>query len=352
MSFSSTITSWYLRHKRDLPWRNTSNPYFIWLSEVILQQTRVNQGLSYYYRFTESYPTVHHLANAPEDEVMKLWQGLGYYSRARNMHASAKEIVSRGGQFPGSYAELIRLKGIGAYTASAIASFAYNEPVAVLDGNVYRVLSRFLGIGEPIDSTSGKKLFARTAEELLDRTQPALHNQAIMEFGALQCKPVSPDCSVCPLRGACVAAGSGTVDQLPVKARKAPVRPRYFNYLVIQDDGSVLLNKRSGKDIWANLYDFPLIESPGFLSREELVSSSEFQKLFNTGEYEVRRVSGDYVHQLSHQRLHARFWEISPKPGYAPLQSGFLKVEEERISQYAVPRLIEKYLDESGKCPR
>ena len=259
-NFSRKLIDWYRENGRDLPWRRTKNPYLIWISEIILQQTRVVQGYDYYQRFVARFPDVFALAAADEDEVMKYWQGLGYYSRARNLHAAARRMAEAGG-FPVTYTGVRALKGVGEYTAAAICSFAYGMPYAVVDGNVYRVLSRWLGIDTPIDSAEGKKLFVRVADELLDRERPGLYNQAIMDFGALQCTPVAPDCLFCPLNDSCVARLKGIAGSLPVKQHKNKVTNRYFNYIYVRMGAYTFIHKRSGNDIWKNLYEPPLIET-------------------------------------------------------------------------------------------
>ena len=260
--FAAILIRWYSENKRRLPWRETEDPYRIWISEIILQQTRVAQGLEYFNRFMERFPDVASLAQAGEDEVMKYWQGLGYYSRARNLHAAAREIMERyEGVFPSEYEKVRALKGIGEYTAAAVCSFAWRQPYAVVDGNVYRVLGRVFGIDTPIDSGPGKKEFAELATALLDRQRPDIYNQAIMDFGAIQCTPKAPDCLYCPLREHCVAFATGKVAQLPVKEGKTRVKPRYFNYLHIGCQGKTLLKRRNAKDIWQNLYEYPLIET-------------------------------------------------------------------------------------------
>lgn len=263
MEFSNLLIQWYLQNKRDLPWRNTVNPYHIWLSEIMLQQTRVAQGLPYFLSFTSSFPTVLDLANADEEQVLKLWQGLGYYSRARNLHNTAKLVAfERGGVFPDNYKELLQLKGVGEYTAAAIASFSYNEVVPVVDGNVFRVLSRYFDIETDIASSGAKKEFTELASELIPHDNPALFNQAIMEFGALQCVPKNPDCGTCVLNSGCLALQKNKVNELPVKLKKTKVRNRYFNYLVFSDDNqNHIVRKRTEKGIWHNLYEFPLIET-------------------------------------------------------------------------------------------
>ena len=272
MSFAPKILNWYYEHQRNLPWRETRDPYKVWLSEIILQQTRVAQGMPYYLRFVEAFPTVHDLANAPEEQVLKLWQGLVYYSRARNLHATAKTVVEDfDGKFPDTYKGLKSLKGVGDYTASAIASFCFDAPEPVVDGNVYRVLSRYFGIDIPINSTEGIKYFKELAREVMDSENIRDYNQGIMEFGAIQCAPKNPYCLLCPLQESCVALQENKVDQLPVKLNKTKIRNRYFNYLVLlDDDGNTILEQRRGKGIWQNLYQFPLIESERMLQAKEL----------------------------------------------------------------------------------
>lgn len=263
MIFSKILTHWYSNNKRDFPWRQTKDPFRIWLSEIILQQTQVKQGLPYYEAFVSTYSTVFELANANESDVLKLWQGLGYYSRARNLHATAKYIANEcDGIFPNNYKDLLKLKGIGDYTASAISSICFNEVSAVVDGNVYRVLSRYFGIETPINSAKGIKEFKQLAQELIDKNKPAEFNQAIMEFGAIQCKPSNPDCSVCPFNSSCVALQKNMIGLLPIKLKANKVKKRYFNFLVfVSTNRKTILEKREGKGIWQNLYQFPLIES-------------------------------------------------------------------------------------------
>ncbi len=344
MDFTGTLLRWYGMNKRSLPWRSTKDPYKIWLSEVILQQTRVEQGLPYYMKFTEAFPTVRHLANANEEKVMKLWQGLGYYSRARNLHHTAKVIVKDlNGKFPSAYEQIIRLKGIGQYTAGAIASFAFGEARTVVDGNVFRFFSRYFGIKTPIDSSKGKKQFFALAEKLLDKKDPGTFNQAIMEFGARQCMPKNPGCSRCPLHASCFAYERNCVSSLPVKKSKTRVRNRWFNYLVVNDGKNVLLNKRNGNDIWKGLYDFPLIESSKKLSPEKIFSSQAFKQIVK-GKFTVQKVSNSYKHQLSHQTIHAQFVRISSR--FKVQDSKFKVVRTSSIKKFALPRLIERYLQE------
>lgn len=340
-SFTKVIEDWYSANKRDLPWRNTRNPYYIWISEIILQQTRVVQGYDYFLRFIEQFPDVESLANADEDDVMRCWQGLGYYSRARNLHQAAQ---SMNGVFPVTYEGVRALKGVGDYTAAAICSFAYDMSYAVVDGNVYRVLSRFLGIDTPIDSSYGKKLFASLADEYLDKKNPALYNQAIMDFGAIQCTPSSPNCMFCPLCGECAAALNGTVEQLPVKQHRTKVTNRYFTYLLVYIGDEVLIHKRTGKDIWCNLYEFPLIESDHPLTTEELVENKEFLSMIPQGVIPNVSVWKKSVkHVLSHRVIYADFYKICLPEG-SSFRSEFSKVLTDDLSHYAFPQLIQALL--------
>lgn len=306
--FNAILRSWYAVHHRPLLWRNTTDPYKIWLSEIILQQTRVTQGTPYYVKFLENYPTVFDLAAADERDVLRLWQGLGYYSRARNMHFTARQIVSEfEGKFPDSAHRLAKLKGLGHYTAAAIASFAFQEVVPAIDGNVYRVLARLFGIFTDILSNEGKKEFLSLANQVISREDPATYNQAMIEFGALQCVPTAPDCSVCPFSYMCYAHRFNMQDKLPVKTKKAAVRNRFFNYIVLQNGYNIAMRERLGKDIWKGLYDFHLIESPGSdLTPDELAKDVYFNQWALEGQ--LREVGKIYTHLLTHQRLHIRFW--------------------------------------------
>lgn len=343
--FSKVLIDWYKENGRRLPWRELSDPYLIWISEIILQQTQVKQGYDYYLRFVERFPDVTTLASASEDEVMKYWQGLGYYSRARNLHAAAK---SMNGVFPTDYQGVLALKGVGDYTAAAICSFAYGLPYAVVDGNVYRVLSRYLGIDTPIDSTPGKKLFAATAQELLDQKHPDSYNQAIMDFGALQCTPKSPDCIRCPLADSCAAFATGTVNVLPVKQHKTKTTNRYFNYIYVRMGTHTFLHKRSGNDIWKNLFEFPLVESETLLSEEEFLRSDAFRAFLVPGEpITVRTVCREIKHVLSHRIIYANFYEVTLPEGSEAFNT-FLRIDQNDLERYAVSRLmhlfIEKYI--------
>ncbi|MDP4277962.1 MAG: A/G-specific adenine glycosylase, partial [Bacteroidota bacterium] len=304
------LIDWYKEYKRDLPWRHTINPYQIWISEIILQQTRIDQGLSYYERFISDFPDVASLAAAPLEKVLKDWQGLGYYSRARNLHETAKRIVSDfGGQFPDNYEQLLKLKGIGTYTAAAIASFAYKQPHAVLDGNVFRVLSRLFLIDTPIYSTKGKKEFAALAETLLDPDQPDTYNQAIMDFGALQCTPSNPGCENCPLSALCLAYKAGCTTDLPVRKITLPKQDRYFYYLVCHDSQQTWLKERTAKDIWQHLWEFPLVETEQEIAIDELLGKAEVVDWI--GQSSTVHTIARFRHVLSHQIIHATFIPVS-----------------------------------------
>ncbi|SHG70606.1 A/G-specific adenine glycosylase [Winogradskyella jejuensis] len=341
MNFSKNVINWYSDYKRDLPWRRTKNPYYIWLSEIILQQTQVKQGLPYYEDFVNTFPTIFDLAKSDEQNVLKLWQGLGYYSRARNLHYTAKYVANElNGKFPNTYSEIIKLKGVGDYTASAIASIAFGEATAVVDGNVYRVLSRFFGIDTPINSTKGIKEFKALATELIDKKHPAEFNQAIMEFGAQQCKPKNPYCIVCPLQSACVAFQKNKISELPVKLKKTKVRNRYFNYLVIIDKfKNIIVEQRKGKGIWQNLYQFPLIETEKSLSIEAFEEVAEKHRLLKNVDYDLSLYNEtDVVHKLSHQHLHTKFWIISTDQTY----KNAISIKE--LKAYPVPALIHDFI--------
>lgn len=313
MNFSKTLTDWYSVNKRSLPWRNTKEPYYIWLSEIILQQTQVKQGLPYYEAFVTKFPTVFHLAKAKESDVLKLWQGLGYYSRARNLHFTAKYIVNEcNGVFPNNYKDLLKLKGVGDYTASAIASICFNQPTAVVDGNVYRALSRYFGIDTPINSTQGIKEFKTLATSLIDKKNPADYNQAIMEFGATQCKPQNPECEVCPFNHGCVALQQGLVNTLPIKLKKTKITTKHFNFLVfISSDKKTLFEIRASKGIWQNLYQFPLIETKTSLTDSKFTTHPLIMEYLKNTAYDYSLYNeNDIVHKLSHQHLHTKFWIV------------------------------------------
>jgi A/G-specific adenine glycosylase len=346
-TFAPRLLGWYARHKRDLPWRHTRDPYLIWLSEVILQQTRVKQGLPYYLAFAERFPTVFDLARAEEQEVLRLWQGLGYYSRARNLQHTARLVADGyGGRFPDNYQGLLQLKGIGPYTAAAIASFAFLEPVGVLDGNVYRVLSRLHGIETDIADPDARKVFAPLANRLVSREAPDLYNQAIMEFGALLCTPVSPQCMFCAFNGQCEAFLTGRQHQLPVKSKKAPVRNRYFHYIVFRQDGRVGMRKREAKDIWQGLYDFYLVEAPEALETEELWQKTDLLPWLPA--LTMGKISPVLTHQLTHQKVFARFWQVDVSDRVdgqeLALKCGIAFFEPTQIHALPKPVMIDNYL--------
>lgn len=351
-SFANILLHWYPKYKRELPWRNIKDPYIIWLSEIILQQTRVAQGLPYFERFLASYPTVHHLAAAPVEEVMRLWQGLGYYTRARNLHACARDIVyNRNGTFPRDYKGLLQLKGVGKYTAAAIASFAYSEKVAVVDGNVYRVLGRYFGIAIAMDSTEGRKRFEAIANEAISHAAPDEYNQAIMEFGALQCTPKSPRCEDCPLKAGCFAYRHNMVKELPVKGKKARVSQRTFLYFHITCGEELLVKERGGRDIWQGLVDFPMEElqnaekitlglSPLFLELRAFEPSVYFDPEKN------------YRHILTHQKILSNFVKLDISEDQKHLVrewaaiKGYFPVNEYQLEKLGKPNLIVKYLND------
>ncbi|WP_346883249.1 A/G-specific adenine glycosylase [uncultured Algibacter sp.] len=342
MIFSETLIHWYSNNKRSLPWRNTKDAYYIWLSEIILQQTQVKQGLPYYEVFIANYPTVFDLANSQESEVLKLWQGLGYYSRARNLHTTAKHIANNlNGKFPDNYKDLLKLKGVGDYTASAIASISFGEATAVVDGNVYRVLSRYFGIDTAINSSKGIKDFKLLAQKLIDKKRPATFNQAIMEFGATHCKPKKPYCPICPFKDSCIAFNSNRVFELPVKIKSAKAKKKYFNFLVfISDDKKTILQKRESKGIWQNLYQFPLIETEKNTDLKSFRKLAEDHELLINKPVELTLYNETLiVHKLSHQHLYTKFWIVNidklPEKG--------IPIKE--IRDYAVPILIGNFIE-------
>lgn len=347
--FTTQLLAWYAQSHRPLPWKGIKDPYLIWLSEVILQQTRTEQGMPYYHRFKEQYPTIQEMAAASEDEIMKLWQGLGYYSRARNMHFTAKYIANElNGEFPRDLKSLLTLKGVGTYTAAAIASFAFDLPHAVVDGNVYRVLSRFFGIDKAIDSTDGKRFFGNLAQELLSPRQAATYNQAIMDLGATVCLPKNSKCSTCFLQSKCVAFGKEKIDQFPVKSKKIKKRTRHFNYLIIIYEGKLLIKKREERDIWQNLYDFPLLETEQPLKNTEKISGVlKEKKLTNSTEVIATKLIHTSHQQLTHQKIMGSFWEI--RLNSMPDNSDhFIWVDIENLSKFAFPRIISLFLEDKS----
>ena len=350
--FTNQLLKWAKEVDRPMPWKGEKNPYFIWLSEIILQQTRVEQGLPYFLRFKENYPTVHDLANAPEDDVMKLWEGLGYYSRARNLHFTAKYISKElDGIFPKTYENIIALKGVGSYTAAAIASFAYDLPYAVVDGNVYRVLARYFGIETPIDTTEGKKQFAKLADELLEKKQAALFNQGIMDLGAVQCMPKIPLCKTCSLKKHCTALHENTFSLLPIKSKKIKKKTRYFNYLIFDYKENVLVKKRIEKDIWQNLYEFPLIETEGIVEKETLMEHNIWKHFMTNSKYEITRISKPFQQSLTHRKIVATFFEIRLSKAFSNKKiekDNYIKTDRKNLTTFAFPKIIDLYLRDNS----
>ncbi len=349
MSLSQPLVSWYKKNRRHLPFRTTKDAYKIWLSEIILQQTRVEQGLPYYYRFVEKFPDVFSLAAAKEEEVLKLWQGLGYYSRGRNLHHAANEIVTTlKGKFPKEYDDLLKLKGVGSYTAAAIASFAFKKPHAVVDGNVMRVLSRLFAVKKAVNSTDGRKLMNEIADGILDKVNPDLHNYAMMELGALVCKPQNPLCNECPVNVYCEAYRLKKQNQFPVKEKKTVVQSRYMFYVVMLHKDKTYIRKRTANGIWRNLYDFPLIETATKKTAKQVLQSKSFKQFFDDDAYKLKSISNEYKHILSHRNLFAVFIEVNLKKPLSKSKSeGLMAVTlDELKSKYALPRLIEKFVNE------
>jgi len=343
--FTATLMKWHKKYnKREMPWKGEKDPYKIWLSEIILQQTRVEQGLQYYNRFIKSYPNVLALAAAPDNEVFKLWEGLGYYNRCKNLLHAARYIVAElDGKFPESFEELLALKGVGNYTASAVASFAYNLPHAVVDGNVNRVLARYFGLATPIDSTGGKQLFANLASKLLDAKRSAQYNQAIMDFGATICKPQLPLCESCLLQDQCTAYQQDRVQELPVKEKKIAKIHRWFYYIIAEKNNSYLVRKRTGKDIWQNLHEFFLIEANHHSNTEAILESAAFKEM-GGDKYKLLTVSGVYKQQLTHQTIHAIFIGIKMKHSRVP--EGMQLIPKDELQKLAFPRLINTFLEQ------
>lgn len=340
------LTLWYKKNKRDLPWRKTKDPYKIWISEVVLQQTRVAQGLSYYLKFIDKFAKVNALAKSSEESVLKAWQGLGYYSRARNLHKGARQVVSEfDSKVPSTYKEILSIRGIGDYTAAAILSIAFDEPYAVVDGNVYRVLSRLFAIDTPINTSHGKKQFSTLAQSLLDIESPGLHNQALMEFGALHCTPSKPDCISCPINDLCMARKYEVELSYPVKNKTIKAKNRYFHYFVIKDGQYIYLKKRTENDIWKNMYDFPCLETTDNVSISKLIEKDSFNNLFSDSNIIVSPNSKQIKHILTHQHIYASFYSVKVSSNNAYLDRKFIRIKYEDIFQFPIPRLIHRYLE-------
>ncbi|TCO10478.1 A/G-specific DNA-adenine glycosylase [Natronoflexus pectinivorans] len=346
--FERSLIKWYRINKRDLPWRKTSNPYHIWVSEIILQQTQISQGTNYYLNFLRKFPDIQSLANAPIDEVLKVWQGLGYYSRARNFHEAAKTVVDQyDGIIPSSKSELQKLKGIGPYTAAAIASIAFGEKCIVVDGNVIRLLSRCFAMDVPVDTGKGRKIIEKLASNLLDEAKPGDFNEAMMDLGAMVCKPSNPECNSCPLNSGCKAFHLRQQDGFPVKLSKLTRKSRYFNYLIVTDGCSIRLNKRGKGDIWEGLYDFPLIEANSLMSTKEI--KNKLAESWIGAEYKVN-IIGDAVHVLTHRNIHARFFWLKAKKAadFPEFFNGSksINVALKEVNSYPVPKLIENKIND------
>ena len=342
--FPALLMQWNRQQNtRKMPWKGEKDPYKIWLSEIILQQTRVDQGLKYYEEFVSNFPDIHKLAGAKEERVYKLWEGLGYYSRCKNLIVTARFISKKlKGKFPDKFEDILELKGVGHYTGSAIASFAYNLPYAVVDGNVFRVLSRIFGIKKPTDSTEGKKFFTQLAFELLDKKQPGIYNQALMDFGAVVCKPY-PLCTICVFKDHCFAFRNHLVDKLPVKEKKIKITTRWFNYLVIGNNNKIYIHKRTGNDIWKNLYEFVLIETGKDTSVKAVLTRAEKENMLRRGSYKIESVSPVYSQQLSHQKIMGRFIKIVAEKEITI--TGFRAVSVKHLSRYAFPRFITSFFE-------
>jgi A/G-specific adenine glycosylase len=341
--FTENLLTWFATNHRPMPWKGEKNPYLVWLSEIILQQTTVRQGLPYFERFVAQYPSVFDLANAPEDDVMKLWEGLGYYSRARNLHATAKHIaIELKGSFPMSYDGLLTLKGVGSYTAAAIASFAFDLPHAVVDGNVYRVLSRYFGIEEAIDSPNAKKVFTVLANELLEKNRPADFNQAMMDFGATHCTPAQPNCKNCLMQTACVAFAKNLVSVLPIKSKKMVKRDRFFNYFILNQGDFVFIKKRLEKDIWQNLYDFPLLETTEFVDDLANIDDTNFP----IHQFKLLRKSQPFKQLLTHQKIVGIFWEFEIPYDFSINEGDYVRIERKNLVNFAFPKIIDNYFQE------
>jgi A/G-specific adenine glycosylase len=345
MDFTKTLIKWYANNKRELPWRETSNPYHIWVSEVILQQTRVAQGISYYYHFLKEFPSIEHLANAPEDRVLKVWQGLGYYTRARNMQKAAKWLVANANaQLPAAYEELLKIPGLGPYSAGAIASFAFGKAVPAIDGNVYRIIGRIFGVFASPFTSAGQKEFRSIVTDLMPNEDPSTFNQALLDFGALQCVPKSPSCPTCPFSPICYAYRNNLIGSLPVKAKKLKVRDRFFTYVIIKNEQYTFIAKRKERDIWHSLYQFPLIETSSSVSFEQLVNSVEWKRIIGKGAVYIHGLSPAVTHKLSHQTLSIQFVMVNIIKPSAYLKKNFIKVTAENLGKYSVPVVIDNFM--------
>tara|TARA_B100000925_G_C22005068_1_gene473251 strand:- start:1271 stop:2314 length:1044 start_codon:yes stop_codon:yes gene_type:complete len=343
MSFCKTLLKWYDINKRELPWRQTSDPYVIWISEIILQQTRVSQGIPYFYKFIQSFPSLKDLANAQEEEVLKLWQGLGYYSRARNLHSTAKYINEKyNGIFPSNLEDILSLKGVGNYTAAAISSFAFDISLPVVDGNVVRVLSRIFGVEMPFESSSGKKKFYNLATKLLDSKRHSEYNQAIMDFGALCCTPKLPKCESCPFVSICIAYNTNNINKLPVKLKKIKITKRFLNYLIINHEEQFVLSKIN-QGIWKGMYQFPFVEVDNKTNKNKLLESENWKKFFCNYKYKVTGSSEVYLHKLSHQKIYATFWFIDV---HNFNKNNFKCVRKHEFIKLPIPRLIDKFIND------
>ncbi|MBT8195256.1 MAG: A/G-specific adenine glycosylase [Bacteroidia bacterium] len=347
-TFHQKLSSWYEANKRNLPFRETPiNPYFIWVSEIILQQTRLEQGLPYYLKFINKYPDLQALSTANEQDILLLWQGLGYYSRARNMHHTARYIqIKLKGEFPNTYREILKLKGIGPYTAAAISSIAFNEPVIALDGNVYRFLSRYFAVEESIDEAIGKKIIQEKGQKLMPKLNPGDFNQALIEIGALICKPNNPLCTECPVSRTCKAFNQNLTGILPIRKKKNKAKTKYFYYFIVYNKKEqIIIRKREGAGIWKNMFEFPLLESEKRIALKNIPQSDFFQNLFKKSQPVIRTISNEHKHILSHQILKTRFIEIDvSKHSYE--EKDYLKINHEEIEQYPMPRLIHKFFQQ------
>lgn len=348
--FTRHLLKWNeLVNKRQMPWKGEKDPYKIWLSEIILQQTRVEQGWAYYEKFIKAFPSIQKLAKAADEKVFKLWEGLGYYSRCKNLLATARKISTEyKGKFPDSYEEIVALKGVGPYTAAAIASFAYNLPYAVVDGNVMRVLSRYFGIETPVDSTQGKKIFQQIAADCLPGNKAGIYNQAIMDFGATVCKPQNPICKECLLKKKCIAFGKGKVSELPVKEKSIQKKERWFYFLVIQIKDKVYVKKREGKDVWENLYEYVTLEIQSQMDAATFIKSPVFKKSIGSRKFEIKSISKIYRQLLSHQTIYGRFITITVSKPLKHLK-GYVLADKNDIKQLAFPRLINNWHEDGHK---